>query len=31
MSLSAPARERLTVALAAVAVLLTRLPWIGSG
>jgi len=31
MRLSAPARERLTVALAAVAVLLTRLPWIGSG
>jgi hypothetical protein len=31
MSLSAPARERLTLALAAVAVLATRLPWIGSG
>jgi hypothetical protein len=31
MSLSAPARERLTLALAAAAVLATRLPWIGSG
>jgi hypothetical protein len=31
MSLSAPARERLTLALAAIAVLATRLPWIGSG
>ena len=31
MSLSAPARERLTLVLAAVAVLATRLPWIGSG
>jgi hypothetical protein len=31
MSLSAPARERLALALLAVAVLLTRLPWIGSG
>jgi hypothetical protein len=31
MSLSAPARERLTLALAALAVLATRLPWIGSG
>src|SRR5579863_8325963 len=31
MSFSAPARERLTLALASVAVLMTRLPWIGSG
>src|ERR1700722_15874342 len=31
MSFSAPARERLTLALAAIAVLATRLPWIGSG
>jgi len=31
MSFSAPARERLTLALAALAVLATRLPWIGSG
>jgi hypothetical protein len=31
MSSSAPARERLTLALAAIAVLATRLPWIGSG
>jgi hypothetical protein len=31
MSLSAPARERLALALLACAVLLTRLPWIGSG
>jgi hypothetical protein len=30
MSLSAPARERLALALLSVAVLLTRLPWIGS-
>jgi hypothetical protein len=31
MILPAPARERLALALAALAVLLTRLPWIGSG
>jgi hypothetical protein len=31
MSLSAAARERLALGLLAVAVLLTRLPWIGSG
>ena len=31
MRLSAPARERLALALAALAVLLTRLPWIASG
>jgi hypothetical protein len=31
MSLSASVRERLTLSLAALAVLLTRLPWIGSG
>ena len=31
MILPAPARERLLLALAAVAVLVTRLPWIGSG
>src|SRR5580704_17985771 len=31
MSLSAPVRERLILALAAMAVLATRLPWIGSG